>query len=316
MTHTQLQKAELLLSLHVPGEPLIVTNVWDAITAKVVADAPGEQDAPVGAALDHTRNAQAAVAIVGVALQHQAQVQAADLQRQLALARQALEEFTYSVSHDLRAPLRHVTAYLKIIREDLGGAADPAIVSHLQTAGDAAAQMGRLMDGLLELSRAGRVELQPGRVDLPRLLDELKDKLAPAIGERRILWRISRDLPAVQADLALLGQMLLCVLGNAVKYTRHAEAATIEVGWRALAGGWCELHIQDNGAGFDARFADKLFRVFQRLHSSKQYDGIGTGLALARLIVERHGGTIRAAGEVGSGCRVSLTLPLVPCALA
>ena len=245
-----------------------------------------------------------------------ARAQVADLQRQLALARQVLEEFTYSVSHDLRAPLRHVSAYIKIVREDLGEAVDPGTLSHLQTAGDAALQMGRLMDGLLELSRTARAELQPSRVDLPRLLDELKDKLTPTNGERRILWRIAHDLPAVQGDLALFGQMLTCLLGNAVKFTRHTEAPTIDIGWRALEGGWCELHVQDNGAGFDARFADKLFRVFQRLHSSKQFEGIGIGLALARLVVERHGGTIHARGEAGSGCRISLTLPMAPCAAA
>lgn len=241
-----------------------------------------------------------------------AQQQVADLQRQLAQARQGLEAFTYSVAHDLRAPLRHVTAYLKIIREDLGEAVEPGIVAHLQTADDAAAQMGHLMDGLLELSRTGRVDLHESRVDLPRLVRELQDKLAPVVGERQIAWRIAHDLPAVRGDLGLLGQMLLCLLDNAVKFTRHKQAAVIDIGWQVLPNGWCELHIQDNGAGFDPRFADKLFRVFQRLHSTRQFEGIGIGLALARLIVERHGGTIQAQGEPGGGCRISLTLPMLP----
>ena len=245
-----------------------------------------------------------------------AQAQVADLQRQLAQARQVLEDFTYSVSHDLRAPLRHVASYLKIIREDLGDAVDPGILSHLQTAGDAAVQMGRLMDGLLELSRTGRVELQPSRVELQRVVAEVREKLAPAIAERRILWRVAPDLPAVHGDLALLGQMLLCLLDNAVKFTRQSEAASIDIGWHAQGDARCELYIQDNGAGFDPRFADKLFRVFQRLHSARQFEGIGVGLALARLIVERHGGSIRAQGEPGAGCRVSLTLPLASGAAA
>ena len=238
--------------------------------------------------------------------------QVADLQQQLAQARLVFEEFTYSVSHDLRAPLRHVTSYLKIIQEDLGETVDPGVAAHLQTAGDAAVQMGRLMDGLLELSRTGRVELQPSRVDLQRLVAELQDKLAAALGERRIRWRIAPDLPDVHGDLALLGQMLLCLLGNAVKFTRQNDPGTIDIGWRALGDDWCELHIQDNGAGFEPRFADKLFRVFQRLHSTRQFEGIGIGLALARLIVERHGGTIQAQGEPGGGCRISLTLPMLP----
>ena len=113
------------------------------------------------------------------------------LQRELALARQRMEDFTYSVSHDLRAPLRHVGAYLKIIREDLPQPVAPAILSHLQTAGDAAAQMGRQLDGLLELSRTGRVEMHWADVDLQRLVAEVQDKLAPEIGERPIDWQLA-----------------------------------------------------------------------------------------------------------------------------
>ena len=239
-----------------------------------------------------------------------ARAQIAQLQRELAQARAALEEFTYSVSHDLRAPLRHVGAYLKIIREDLGDALEPGIASHLHTAADAAAQLGHLMDGLLDLSRAGRAELQLSCVDLQRLLPELQDKLLSDIGERPITWRIAPDLPRIRGDLALLGQALLCLLANAVKFTRPSPMPAIDIGWQALANGWCELHIQDNGAGFDSRYSDRLFRVFQRLHSGRQFEGIGVGLALARLIVERHGGTIQARGEPGSGCRINLTLPM------
>jgi light-regulated signal transduction histidine kinase (bacteriophytochrome) len=239
-----------------------------------------------------------------------ARQQIADLQRQLAQARLALEDFTYSVSHDLRAPLRHVGAYLKIIREDLGEALDPAIASQLQTAADAAVQMGRLMDGLLMLSRTGRAEMQLSDVDLAQLLPELQDKLVAAIGARAIVWRIAPDLPVVRGDLALLGAMLLALLDNAVKFTRQSAAAQIDIGWREPEPGWCELYIQDNGVGFDPRFTDRLFRAFQRLHSSKQFEGIGMGLALARLTVERHGGSIHARGESGAGCRIELTLAL------
>lgn len=234
-----------------------------------------------------------------------------DLQRQLAQSRLALDEFTYSVSHDLRAPLRHVNAYLKIIREDLGDTINPSITSHLKTAGDAATHMARLMDGLLELSRVGRAELQLSDVDLRRLVSELQEKLAPDIGERAFEWRVAPDLPVVRGDLALLGQMLLRLLANAVKFTRDCPAAVVEIGWSALGAGCCEVVVQDNGAGFDPRFADRLFRVFQRLHSPKQFEGIGVGLALARMVVEHHGGAIRAQGSPESGCRISLSLPRV-----
>ena len=239
-----------------------------------------------------------------------ARLQITDLQRQLAQAREVLEEFTYSVSHDLRAPLRHVSAYLKIIREDLGESVEPSIASHLQTAGDAAAQMARMMDGLLEVSRTGRADMQVANIDLPGLLPELQHKLEPAIGTRAIAWRIAPDLPRVRGDLALVGQMLWHLLANAVKFTRSTSQPVIDVGWHARDDGWCEIHIQDNGAGFDPRFADRLFRVFQRLHSARQFEGLGIGLALARLIVERHGGSIRAEAAIGTGCRISLTLPM------
>lgn len=232
------------------------------------------------------------------------------LQRELALARQRMEDFTYSVSHDLRAPLRHVGAYLKIIREDLPQPVAPAILSHLQTAGDAAAQMGRQLDGLLELSRTGRVEMHWADVDLQRLVAEVQDKLAPEIGERPIDWQLAPDLPQLHGDITLLGRLLLCLLSNAVKFTRATTAARIRVGWQPVRPGWCELQIEDNGAGFDPRFADRLFKVFQRLHGNRQFDGLGVGLALARLITERHGGTARADGVVDAGCRVSVVLPM------
>ena len=234
------------------------------------------------------------------------------LQRELALLRQRLEDFTYSVSHDLRAPLRHVSAYLKIIREDLPQPVEPAILSHLQTAGDAAALMGQQIDGLLELSRTGRVDMQWADVDLRRLVAEVQDKLAPEIGARAIDWQLAPDLPQLHGDITLLGRLLLCLLSNAVKFTRATPAARIRIGWQPAGPGWCEVQIEDNGAGFDPRFADRLFKVFQRLHSGRQFEGLGVGLALVRLVAERHGGTVRAEGAVDAGCRVSLLLPMVP----
>ena len=234
------------------------------------------------------------------------------LTNELALARTALEDFTFSVSHDLRAPLRHVTSYLKIIREDLGEALQPDIAAHLQTASDAAALIGRQIDGLLLLSRLGRVELEWSQVDLARLVTEVCGQLAPALDGRRVAWRIAPDLPLIAGDMALLGQMLGHLLGNACKFTAARESARIDVTWHAVDACWGELVITDNGAGFDPRFQDRLFRVFQRLHSNRQFEGLGIGLAFARLVAERHGGTIQAQGAVDSGCCVTLRLPLVP----
>lgn len=253
--------------------------------------------------------------LTGAALRA-AQLQVEDMQRQLASARQVLEEFTYSVSHDLRAPLRHVSAYLKIIREDLPEPVDPAILSHLQTASDAAAQMGRQMDGLLELSRVGRAEMHWGVVDLPSLVAEVQHGLAPQIGERQIHWQIAPDLPPLRGDITLLARLVQGVLSNAVKFTRLTSGAIIRVGWQPARPGWCELQVEDNGAGFDPRFSDRLFKAFQRLHSARQFEGLGMGLALARLVVERHGGQIRAEGSVDGGCRIRLELPMAGAAAA
>lgn len=232
------------------------------------------------------------------------------LQRQLAQARQALEDFTYSVSHDLRAPLRHVVSYLKILREDLPQPVDPAILSHLQTASDAAAQMARQMDGLLELSRLARQEMHFGAIDLQPLLAEIRRNLEPQAEGRPVHWQVAADLPRLQGDLALLGRLLQLLLDNALKFTRGRDPAVVRIGWRAVRPGWCELQIEDNGAGFDPRFTERLFKAFQRLHSSRQFEGLGMGLALARAVVERHGGRIRAEGRPDAGCTVSLELPL------
>jgi len=200
--------------------------------------------------------------------------------------------------------------------EENGYPVAPAILSHLQTAGDAAAQMGRQIDGLLELSRVARTDMQWADVDLQRLVAEVQDTLAPEIGERPIDWQVAPDLPRLQGDITLLGRLWWCLLSNAVKFTQATPAACIRIGWQPARPGWCELQIDDNGAGFDPRFADRLFKVFQRLHSARQFDGLGVGLALARLIAERHGGTVRAQGAVDAGCRVSLMLPMASAAPA
>lgn len=238
------------------------------------------------------------------------------LQSELAQSRLALEDFTYSVSHDLRASLRHVSEYLKIVREELGDGVDDAIQSYLNKAGAAAAHMARLMDGLMELSRVGRVELQVCDVDLARLISDLRHQLEPDTPTRRIEWRVASDLPAVRGDMALLSQMLASLLDNALKFTRDCPLATIDVGWTQGEAGVCELRIRDNGVGFDPRFQDRLFRVFQHLHSARQFEGIGIGLALARRVVERHGGTIWARGDMAPGCQISLTLPMAGAAVA
>ena len=234
------------------------------------------------------------------------------LERELAQSRQALEEFTASVSHDLRAPLRHVSAFVRIAREDLGVDVDPDVASHLDKAADAATHLGHLMDGLLDLSRIGRVEVQPAAVDMHSLVDDIRHKMQGALQGRDVVWQVAPDFPPVFGDVALLHQLMAQLLDNALKFTRDCPQARIEIDGRSTEGGGVAIQVRDNGVGFDPRQHDRLFRPFQRLHSVKAFDGIGIGLALARRVVERHDGSIAASGEVGKGCCITVRLPRAP----
>lgn len=232
------------------------------------------------------------------------------LQRELALARSALEEFTYSVSHDLRASLRHVNAYVQIIREDLGEQTPAAIAAHLATVSQSAQQMGRQIDGLMELARLTRVELQLATLDGAELVRDVCAALAPALEGRALEWQVASDFPALRADATLIRQVWTHLLTNALKFSGARAPARIELSWQAHAPGWCALTVADNGVGFNPQYQDKLFHAFGRLHSTREFDGLGMGLALTRKIVERHGGAVWARGAPDGGCSVSFTLPL------
>jgi len=234
----------------------------------------------------------------------------ARLQQALEHARLELEDFTYSVSHDLRASLRHVSAYLQIIDEDAGDLLDATNRGHLHTAGDAARHMGRLIDGLMELSRLGRVTLHPMAVPLGEVVAEARQLLAPEWAQRSVQWHIAPDLPAVWGDAALLRQMLGQLLSNAIQFSPPAAPALVEIGWQAGDAGQVVLWVRDQGVGFAPEQSAKLFRAFSRLHRATEFPGIGMGLALARKIVERHGGSISVTAQPGAGCSVRLNLPL------
>jgi light-regulated signal transduction histidine kinase (bacteriophytochrome) len=232
------------------------------------------------------------------------------LQRELAQARAELEEFTYSVSHDLRASLRHVNAYVQIIREDLGDQGNATTVAHLDTVSHAARQMQRQIDGLMELSRLTRADLQWSTVDAGQLVRDVCTVLAPALAGRAVEWQVAPDFPALHGDAALVRQVLTHLLSNALKFTGTRAVAEIRVSWQAHVRGQCAITVTDNGVGFNPQYKDKLFHAFQRLHSAREFEGIGMGLALTRKIVERHGGAVWASGAPDAGCSVSFTLPL------
>ena len=232
------------------------------------------------------------------------------LKCELLKARAELDEFTASVSHDLRASLRHVNAYVQIIQEDLGDAAPAGIRGHLGTVGQAAKQMGRQIDGLLALSRLSQVGLQLTPVDVVAMVRDVCAEMASALADRVVDWQVAADLPVLMCDAALLRQVFSHLLSNACKFTASRALAVIQVNWQLDASGLCALTVTDNGVGFNPQYAAKLFHVFQRLHGAREFEGLGMGLALTRKIIERHGGTVSASGVLDAGCRISVTLPL------
>jgi len=240
----------------------------------------------------------------------------ARLQAELEAARAELDNFTFTVSHDLRASLRHVTAYVKIIQEDLGHETSADMASHLGRVGDAARHMGQQIDGLTELSRLGRVELRPTRVDMVALLNELFLELAPPAAAQTVQWNLAPDVPALLGDAVLLRQAFRQVLANALKFSRQQSTSVVKIAWQATTADSCELTVSDNGVGFKPDYSAKLFRPFQRLHAASEFEGLGMGLALTRKIVERHGGSVSARSEAQGGCHISLTLPLAKDLLA
>ncbi len=232
-------------------------------------------------------------------------------QRDAQLAEQAagMEEWMHAVSHDLRAPLRHITSYGPLVRELLQESGLPAeaqqeALAFLDTMDQSARRMGRMLEGLLALSRIARAPLRREAVDLAALVEQVRASLAEPAQGRSVQWQIAPDLPTVQGDATLLRQMLTELLANALKFTRGREPACIAVGWEPGADGQFALTVQDNGAGFNPAQAAGLFGIFQRLHRESEFEGVGAGLAAVRAIVRRHGGEARAAAVPGEGCTV------------
>lgn len=240
--------------------------------------------------------------------------------RQLQAVNQDLEAFSYSVSHDLRAPLRHITSYVQLLREDLGAAPSADVAEDLDTIESAAVHMGRLIEGLLAFARLGQAALQHQTLDMQDLLRSSLNRVQhdPALrradGECEL--RLPDALPAVAGDPLLLSQVWDNLLGNAFKYSRPRQPAIVAIGGEVRPGPDGEPEavywVRDNGVGFDGARADRLFGVFQRLHRAQDFEGTGIGLALCRRIVERHGGRIWADGRPGEGATFAFALPLQP----
>jgi PAS domain S-box-containing protein len=229
---------------------------------------------------------------------------------ELATANRELEAFAYSVSHDLRAPLRAIDGFSQALLEDYGARLDAEGRSHLQRSRAASQRMGRLIDGLLSLSRTTRTEMRPTAVDLSALAHATAGELQKSEPARAVEFAIAPRL-RVNADANLVRILLQNLLGNAWKFThKHAEAR-IEVGAHEHAGETVYF-VRDDGAGFDMAYADKLFGAFQRLHAQTEFEGTGIGLATVQRIVHRHGGRVWAEGAVEKGATFYFTLPTEP----
>lgn len=228
---------------------------------------------------------------------------------QLQEANRELESFSYSVSHDLRAPLRHIDGFAQLLIRQAGDKLDSKSLHYLKTITETVKHAGMLVDDLLAFSRMGRSEMRRNVVDVGALVEEVRRVLEPDMAGRSIQWTVGK-LPAVTADPAMLRIVLQNLLANAVKFTRQRPQACIEIGCRQEDAEFV-FFVRDNGVGFDSRYMDKLFGVFQRLHRSEEFEGTGIGLANVRRVIHRHGGRTWAEGEVGVGATFWFTLPKV-----
>ena len=234
-----------------------------------------------------------------------------DLQQRAGLleaANEELETFSYSVSHDLRAPLRHILGYATMLHEEANPALGEKSQQHLTRIKQSATKMSTLIDELLHFSRFSHVELNRESVDLNAIVDSvIRDHDAEVQG-RNVVWKHTQ-LPGAWGDVALLRQVVVNLISNALKYSRLSNPAEIEISVLENDSGETVFFVRDNGVGFDSQHADKLFGVFQRLHKESEFEGTGVGLASVRRIVARHGGKTWADGEVGRGATFYFSLP-------
>jgi signal transduction histidine kinase len=307
------------------ADPRILADVYRSTFVKSLVMVPIRASDPVGAignywAAQHRAGAEeirllqaladsTSVALQNVHLYAGLEQEAANRAAHLQMLNEELEAFSYTVSHDLRAPLRHIDGYVGLLRAEAGPSLSAASHRRLDVIAESARRVGTLIDDLLELSRMSRSELRRGPVDVHQLIEEIRSELGREIAGREIRWEIG-DLPIVDGDRAMLKQVWFNLLSNAVKFTRQRDRAVIAI--RAtVRTGETEFTVRDNGTGFDMRLAHNLFRVFQRLHQEDEFEGTGVGLANVRRIVGRHGGRTWAEGEVNRGASFHFTLPAV-----
>jgi light-regulated signal transduction histidine kinase (bacteriophytochrome) len=229
--------------------------------------------------------------------------------RQLEITNKELEAFAYSVSHDLRAPLRHIDGFVELLQKQKAGMLDTQGIHYLDTISNAAQQMQDLIENLLSFSRMAHHELTKTHFDLEPLVREVIQEFSNDTANRNIEWHIN-PLTRVNGDRAMLRVVLINLLSNAVKYTRQCQTAKIEIGCLSNTPSEQIFYVRDNGVGFDMKYQDRLFGVFQRLHRAEDFEGTGIGLANVRRIINRHGGRTWAESQLNQGAVFYFSLPL------
>lgn len=292
-------QAELMIQ-HTATE----ARFWIEFTGRPMHDNQGNLCGGVVAFRDVTerRRAEQEIRILNEELEQRVIKRTAQLQA----ANQELEAFTYSVSHDLRAPLRHISGFSKLLTEEYGSTLAPEAQHHLQRIQEGTLRMGLLVDDLLNLARVGRRDLSLRVSGLKSLVEEVISELAPDYANRKIEWKVG-DLPFVECDPGLIKQVFQNLISNALKFTRPRPLAVIEIG-QADEHGSPVVFVRDNGVGFNMKYADKLFGVFQRLHRAEDFEGTGVGLATVQRIVQKHGGRIWVEAELDQGATFYFTL--------
>ena len=219
-----------------------------------------------------------------------------------------LEAFAYSISHDLRAPIRHIIGFTELLQKNASSTLDEKGRRYMMTIMESAKRMGNLIDDLLAFSRIGRIETRETMVSLDQLVSEVQSEAGQETNGRNITWKIG-PLPDLYGDRSMLKLVLVNLISNAIKFTRPHPQPEIEIGCSEKRNDGVVVFVRDNGVGFDMEYVDKLFGIFQRLHGQTEFEGTGIGLATVQRIIHRHGGQVWAEGLVGRGATFFLSLP-------
>jgi PAS domain S-box-containing protein len=278
--------------------------VFLEVTARPLKDNQGNLGGGVAVLRDITAHKAAEREIR--ALNQNLETRVIERTAELKVANKELEAFTYSVSHDLRAPIRHISGFTKILMEKFYSSLPTEAQRHLQTIEQAAGRMGQMVDEMLKLARLGRQALEFEVADLDLLVTDVIALLKPEIEGRQVQWKIE-DLPAIECDRILIRQVFQNLISNALKYSRPRSPAVIEIG-HVEKDGEKVIFVKDNGVGFDTKYSDKLFGVFQRLHVAAEFEGTGIGLATVERIIKKHGGRVWAEAEIDRGATFYFTL--------